>query len=177
MSLVIKTRQPAFRMAAEIKLAVDSAHGGLAPFDIRPMSDYVSDSIGDTRFVMFVLAAFAGVSVLLTAVGLYGTLAYLTAQRTREFGIRLALGSSVRDIVAIVVRESVLLTLAGTVLGLVGVTSVTGAIRELLYGVRPLDGATLASVAAFVAIVALLAAGVPAWRVTRIDPQTSLRTE
>jgi ABC-type lipoprotein release transport system permease subunit len=60
---------------------------------------------------------------------------------------------------------------------LVGVTSVTGAIRELLYGVRPLDGATLASVAAFVAIVALLAAGVPAWRVTRIDPQTSLRTE
>jgi putative ABC transport system permease protein len=177
MSLVIKTSQPASRMAAEIKLAVDSAHGGLAPFDIRPMSDYVSDSIGDTRFVLFVLAAFAGASVLLTAVGLYGTLAYLTAQRTREFGIRLALGSSVRNIVAIVVRESVLLTVAGTVLGLVGVTSVTGAIRELLYGVRPLDGATLAGVAACVAMVALLAAGVPAWRVSRIDPQTSLRSE
>ena len=73
------------------------------------MSDYVSDSIGDTQFILFVLAAFAGASVLLAAVGLYGTLAYLTAQRTREFGIRLALGSSVRAIVAIVMRESVFL--------------------------------------------------------------------
>ena len=89
------------------------------------MSDYVSDSIGDTRFILFVLAAFAGASVLLAAVGLYGTLAYLTAQRTREFGIRLALGSSVRAIVAIVMRESVLLALAGAAVGLIGVAAVT----------------------------------------------------
>ena len=77
------------------------------------MSDYVSDSIGDTRFILFVLAAFAVSSVLLAAVGLYGTLAYLTAQRTREFGIRLALGSSVRTLIAIVIRESVLLVASG----------------------------------------------------------------
>jgi predicted permease len=177
MSLVVRTHETASRMAPGIRLAVDAAHGGLAAFDIRPMSDYVSDSIGDTRFLMLVLAAFAGASALLAAVGLYGTLAYLTAQRTREFGIRLALGSGVRGIVAIVIRESVLLAVAGVALGLVGVAAATGAIRELLYGVRPLDEVTLAAVVGLVGIIALGAAGVPAWRATRIDPQTSLRSE
>ena len=177
MSLVIKTHETASGMATGIKLAVDAAHGGWAAYGIRPMSDYVSDSIGDTRFVLFVLSAFAGGSVLLAAGGLYGTLAYLTAQRTREFGIRLALGSSVRAIVAIVMREGALLALAGVVLGLVGVAAVTGAIRELLYGVRPLDGVTLAGVVGLVGIVALGAAGLPAWRAGRVDPQASLRSE
>jgi predicted permease len=177
MSLVVKTDQAAPRMAPGIKLAVDAAQGGRAAFDVRPMSDYVSDSIGDTRFILLVLAAFAVASVLLAAVGLYGTLAYLTAQRTREFGIRLALGSSVTDIVAIVIREGVLLAVAGAAVGSVAVAALTGAIRGLLYGVRPLDGLTLVGVVALVGIVALAAAGVPAWRVTRIDPRTSLRCE
>jgi predicted permease len=177
MSLAIRTRATAEQMAPGIRLAVEAARGGQAAFDIRPMSDYVSDSIGDTRFILFVLAAFAGASVLLAAVGLYGTLAYLTAQRTREFGIRLALGSSVSAIVAIVMWEGVLLAVAGTALGLAGVAVVTGAIRELLYEVRPLDGVTLVSVVGLVGIVALVAAGVPAWRAARIDPQASLRSE
>ena len=146
MSLVIKTHETAERMAPGIKLAVDAAHGGRAAFSIAPMSDYVSESIGDTRFVLLVLAAFAAASVLLAAVGLYGTLAYLTAQRTREFGIRLALGSSAKAIMAIVMRESVLLAVVGTAFGLIGVAAVTGTIRELLYGVRPLDGMTMIAV-------------------------------
>ena len=137
----------------------------------------MSDSIGDTRFILFVLAAFAGGSVLLAAVGLYGTLAYLTAQRTREFGIRLALGSSVPAIVGIVMREGVLLAVAGVVLGLLGAAASTRAIQQLLYGVRPLDAVTLLGVVGVVGIVALAAAGVPAWRAARIDPQASLRSE
>lgn len=176
-SLVIKTHQTATQMAPGIQLAVDAAHGGRAVFDIRPMSDYVSDSIGDTRFILFVLSAFAGGSVLLAAVGLYATLAYLAAQRTREFGIRLALGSSVKAIVAIVIRESVWLAVAGVVLGLLGAAAFTRAIRGQLYGVRPLDGVTLLGVAALVGMVALVAAGVPAWRAAKIDPQASLRSE
>ena len=177
MSLVIKTREAAERIAPRIRAEVDAAHIGRTPLDIRPMSGYVSDSIGDTRFIMFVLAAFAGASVLLAVVGLYGTLAYLTAQRTREFGIRIALGSSVGAIIAIVVRESLLLTAVGTALGLIGVAAVTKAIREMLYGVQPLDSMTLAGVVGLAGIVALGAASVPAWRATRIDPQTSLRSE
>jgi ABC-type antimicrobial peptide transport system permease subunit len=83
----------------------------------------------------------------------------------------------VQAIVGIVVRESVLLATAGAAVGLVVVTAITGAIRELLYGVRPMDGVTLAGVVVLVALVALGAASVPAWRVARIDPQTSLRCE
>ena len=98
-------------------------------------------------------------------------------QRTREFGIRLALGSSFKALVTIVIRESVLLAAAGAAVGLIGVAAVTRAIRELLYGVQPLDGVTLAGVVGLVGIIALGAAGVPAWRATRIDPQTSLRSE
>ncbi len=176
-SLVVKTRETAERMAPRIETALDAAHAGRAAFDIRPMSGYVADSIGDTRFILFVLAAFAGASLLLAAVGLYGTLAYLTARRTREFGIRLALGSSANAIVVAVIRESVLLAAAGAAAGLMGVAAVTGAIRGLLYEVRPLDGMTLVGVVGLVAAVALGAAGVPAWRAARIDPQTSLRSE
>jgi len=177
MSLVVKTREPAESLAPRIQSALDAAHGERAAFDIRPMSAYVADSIGDTRFILSVMAVFAGASVLLAAVGLYGTLAYLTAQRTREFGIRLALGCSVKALVTIVIRESVLLGAAGTAVGLIGVVAGTKAVQELLYGVRPLDGVTLVGVVGLVGIIALGAAAVPAWRASRIDPQTSLRSE
>ena len=96
-SLVIKTHETPARMAPGIQLAVQASHTGRAAFDITPLTDYVADSIGDTRFILFVLAAFAGMSILLAAGGLYGTLACLTALRTREFGIRLALGASVQS--------------------------------------------------------------------------------
>lgn len=115
--------------------------------------------------------------MLLATVGLYGTLVYLAAQRTREFGIRLALGSSVNALVAIVLRESVLLAVGGAAVGLAGAAAATRAIRGLLYGVQPLDAVTLVGVVALVGIVALGAAGVPAWRAARIDPQASLRSE
>ncbi|MDE3195339.1 MAG: ABC transporter permease, partial [Acidobacteriota bacterium] len=164
MSLVVKTRESAERIAPEIRRAVAAAHGGRAAFDIRPMSTYVADSIGGARFVLFVLAAFACTSLLLAAVGLYGTLAYLTAQRTREFGIRLALGSSVKSIVAIVMREGALLSSAGAALGLAGAAASTRAIGRLLYGVKPLDTLTLLGVIAAIGLVALGASAIPAWR-------------
>ncbi len=176
MSLVMKTRETVELMVPRIQSALEAAHTGRAAFDIRPMSSYVSDSIGDTRFILLVLAAFAAASILLAAVGLYGTLAYLTTQRTREFSIRLALGCRVNAIVAIVIRESVALAATGAAIGLIGVAAITGVIRQLLYGVRPLDVPTLLAVVALVAVVALSAACLPAWRATRIDPQTSLRS-
>lgn len=177
MSLVIRTRNSAERLAPQIKAAADIAHAGQAVIDIRPMGEYVSDSIGDTRFMAFVLTAFAGASVLLAGIGLYGTLTYLTMQRTPEFGIRLAIGSSSWGIVAIVVRESALLTLVGTAVGLLGACAVGGMIRGMLYGVHPLDSVTLIAVVALVVIIAVSSASIPAWRAARIDPQISLRSE
>ncbi len=177
MSLVIKTRENAAALGPAIKNAVSASHTGRAAFEIRPMDDYVADSTGDTRFICSILAIFAGASLLLASVGLHGTLAYLVAQRTREFGIRLALGSGVSAIIAMVIRESAVLAAAGAVLGLAGASAATGAIRQLLYDVRPFDGVTLAGVSALVVFVSVAAAGVPAWRTTLIDPQESLRSE
>ncbi len=177
MSLVIKTPNSAGKMAPQIKAAVDEARSGQTVLDIRGMRDYVSNSIGDTRFMVFVLTAFAGASLMLAAVGLYGTLTYLTLQRTREFGIRLAIGSSLKGIIGIVVRESAMLTLIGTVLGLLGASVMAGTIRGMLYGVHPLDGMTFVSVVGLVGIIALGSATIPAWRAARIDPQISLRSE
>ncbi len=177
MSLVIRTPTRAEKLAPQIKAAVDEVRPGQAVLDIRGMREYVMDSIGDTRFMVFVLTVFAGASVLLAAVGLYGTLTYLTLQRTREFGIRLAIGSSLEAIIAIVVRESAMLTLAGTALGLLGASAIVGTIRGMLYGVHPLDSMTFVGVVALVGIIALGSATIPAWRAARIDPQISLRSE
>jgi putative ABC transport system permease protein len=177
MSLVVKTDEPTGRLRPAVESAVAAAHSRRAAFDIRPMSDYVSDSIGNMRFILFVLAVFAASSLVLAAVGLYGTLAYLTAQRTREFGIRLALGSSVKALIAIVIREGLFLVASGAAIGWIGVAALSRGIRELLYGVQPLDGLTLSGVSVLLAIAALAAAGVPACRAARIDPQTSLRCE
>jgi putative ABC transport system permease protein len=177
MTLVVKTRQTAAALGPTILSAVAASHTGRAAFDIRPMSEYVTDSIGDVRFTMWGLAAFAAASVSLAAVGLYGTLAYLIAQRTREFGIRLALGSTVRAIVVMVMREGALLAAAGAALGLAGASAVMGAIRQLLYNVSPFDGVTLFGVVALVALVAVAATVVPAWRATRIEPTVALRSE
>jgi putative ABC transport system permease protein len=156
---------------------VNAANTGRAAFDIRPMDAYVADSIGDTRFLLVVLAAFAASCVLLASVGLYGTLAYLISRRTREFGIRLALGSGIPAIVAMVVGEGALLTASGAAIGLAGAMAAARAIRQLLYNVAPFDGLTLAAVAALLALVSLAAAAVPAWRAARIDPNTSLRCD
>ena len=177
MSLVVKTRESGGALGPAIQSAVQAAQTARAAFDFRPMDDYVRDSIGDTRFMMWLLAAFAAASVLLAAVGLYGTLAYLIAQRTREFGIRLALGSTARGILAMVVREGALLAGAGVVLGLAGSSAITGVIRQFLYNVSPFDNLTLTGVVVLTAAVAMASGALPAWRAAQIEPTISLRSE
>jgi putative ABC transport system permease protein len=176
-TLVVKTRAPLSTIGPAIKQAVEALGPGRPVFDIRPMDDIVQASIDSTRFTMLVLSGFAVASLLLAGVGLYGTLAYLTSQRTQEFGVRLALGASAASILRLVIREGGLLTGLGVALGLAGAIVVTRVLRGLLYGVTPLDGLTIASVVALVAAVALVAVGWPAWRAARVDPTTALRAE
>jgi putative ABC transport system permease protein len=126
---------------------------------------------------MLVLSVFAAASLVLAGVGLYGTLAYLTSQRTQEFGVRLALGASGASILRLVIREGCLLTGLGAALGLGGAIAVTRTLRGMLYGVTALDGLTIAGVVALVAAVALVAVGSPAWRAAGIGPATALRAE
>jgi ABC-type antimicrobial peptide transport system permease subunit len=141
------------------------------------MQEIVQASIDTTRFTMLVLTGFAIASLLLAGVGLYGTLAYLTSQRTQEFGVRLALGASAPAILRLVIGEGCVLTALGTALGLAGAMAVTRTLRGLLYGVTPLDGVTIAGVVALLGAVALAAVGLPAWRASRVDPTTALRAE
>ena len=141
------------------------------------MDDIVQASIDNTRFTMLALSGFAIASLVLAGVGLYGTLAYLTSQRTQEFGVRLALGASAGSILRLVLREGCLLTGLGAAFGLAGAIAATRVLQGLLYGVTPLDGLTMASVVALVAVVAFVAVGWPASRAARIDPTTALRAE
>jgi putative ABC transport system permease protein len=176
-TLVVKTRAPLSTVGPAIKRAVEALGPGRPLFDIRLMDDVVKASIDNTRFTMLVLSAFAVASLVLAGVGLYGTLAYLTSQRTQEFGVRLALGGSAASILRLVIREGGLLTGLGAALGLSCAIVVTRALRGFLYGVMPLDGFTIASVAGLVTTVALVAIGWPALRAARVDPITALRAE
>ena len=176
-TLVVKTRAPLSTIGPAIKRTVEALGPGRPVFAMRLMDDVVGASIDNTRFTMLVLAGFAAASLALAGVGLYGTLAYLTARRTQEFGVRLALGASPAGIVRLVMREGFLLSGVGAALGLVGAIAVTRALRGLLFGVTPLDGLTIVSVVALVAAVALVAVGMPAWRASRVDPATALRAE
>jgi hypothetical protein len=177
MALVVRTRESAATIAPAIKQAVESLGTRRPVYDIRPLQFYVDRSIGDTRFTMLVLVGFAVAALLLAAVGLYGTLAYLTSLRTQEFGVRMALGASAARILRSVASEGLLLTAVGGALGLIGALAVSAVLRDLLYGVAPNDGTTLVAVTAVVAFVALIAASHPAWVAAKTDPCSALRAE
>jgi putative ABC transport system permease protein len=176
-TLVVKTREPLSTIGPAIKKTVEALGPGRPVFDIRPMADIVRASINNTRFTMLALSGFAIASLVLAGVGLYGTLAYLTSQRTQEFGVRLALGASAASILRLVFREGCVLTGLGVALGLAGAIAAARVLQGLLYGVTPLDGLTMTSVVALIAVVAFAAIGWPAWRAARIDPTTALRAE
>ena len=177
MVLAIRTDVPAEALAPVLKQIAAEAGTGRAVIDVWPMRDYVDRALGETRFLMLVLAGFAVVSLLLAAIGLYGTLAHLTAQRSREFGVRLALGATGRQLLALVAGEGIALTIAGAALGAAGALAAARTMRGLLFGVEPLDPLTLAAVTALVAIVALAATLRPARAAATVDPVTVLRAD
>jgi predicted permease len=177
LSLVVKTRAPMAPLGAAIKQVVEALGTERPVFDIRPFTAVVADSIGEERFTTLGLVGFAAAALFLAAVGLYGTLSYLISQRTQEFGVRLALGSSVAGLVRLVLWEGSVLTVGGTVAGLAAALGVAGVLRNLLYGVTPIDAPTLSGVAFVVAVVALIAIGRPAWRAAQVDPVVALRSE
>jgi ABC-type antimicrobial peptide transport system permease subunit len=123
------------------------------------------------------LAGFGALALLLAAVGLYGVLAYNVSRRTREFGLRMALGAQRRAVLAGVLREGVLLVALGVAGGLVAAMSVTGLLRRFLYEVSPTDVATFVATPALLMAVAVVACIVPAWRATKVDPMRALRED
>jgi predicted permease len=149
----------------------------LAVFNVHSMSERIDLSLSSRRTSMLLANAFGGVALFLATLGIYGVLAYLVAQRTREIGIRVALGSPRARILKLVLWEGFELVLIGLVLGIVGAASLQKVVATEIYGVRALDPLVLASVMALLAIVALAACAVPARRAMRVDPIVALRSE
>jgi putative ABC transport system permease protein len=164
--------------------AVPMARADLASLDrdlplagVRTMDEVIGRSIAERRFTMLLLASFAAVAVLLSAIGVYGVLSYLVSQRTQEIGVRIAIGATAGDVVRLFVREGAALALIGVAFGLVGAMLVTRALTTLLFGVTTTDPFTFTAVAGTLAIVALLASYLPARRAARVDPMTALRMD
>jgi ABC-type antimicrobial peptide transport system permease subunit len=149
----------------------------LAVFDVYSMSERIDLSLSRRRTSMLLANVFGGVALFLAMLGIYGVLAYLVAERTREIGIRMALGSTRASVLRLVLWEGFELVLIGLVLGIIGAASVEKVVATEIYGVRPLDPLVLASVMALLAIVALVACAVPARRAMRVDPIVALRSE
>jgi predicted permease len=164
-------------LAGAVTAAVRRVDPTSAVTAVRPMADVISDSVGRPRFYLVLLATFGAVALLLAVAGIYGVLSYAVAQRTREFGIRTALGSTPRDTLGLVTRQAMTLVAMGVAIGLAGSLAATKVLGSLLYGVSPLDPSAWVLATATLLLAGLMAALLPAWRATRSDPIVALRAE
>jgi putative ABC transport system permease protein len=177
LTLVVRTSQDPAALAASIRREVRAVDANEPVFSVRTMDAVVASALAERRFTMLLLALFAVTALALSAIGIYGVMAYFVTQRTHEIGIRMALGASRRDVIGMVLGVGVRLAASGVVLGLVGALAITRAIATLLFGVSPRDPGTLIALSVTLTAVALVACYVPARRATRVDPIRALRYE
>jgi ABC-type antimicrobial peptide transport system permease subunit len=176
-SVVVRTLIPPDTLAPSAVKAVHGLNPDLPVRDVLPMDDLVDQSIGQQRFALALISVFAGLAVLLAAIGIYSVLSYSVGQRIPEIGIRRALGAPAATIVRTIVGDGLKPAAAGIVIGLAAAAALGRLMTTLLFGVSPHDAVTFTAVALAVLFVAMLAAIVPAYRATRIDPLKALRSE
>ena len=177
MNLVVKSRGDDAQVMAAVRRALFQADPELPLFDVKSMPERVSASMRDRRAAMVICLVFAGLALLLSAVGIYGVLAYTVTQRTREFGIRLALGAAPGQVVGMVVGHGVRLAIAGLAIGISGAFALTRLMTTMLFAVKPTDPVVFALVAAALMAVAMVASLIPSLRAVRIRPANALRYE
>jgi putative ABC transport system permease protein len=176
MAWVVRTRTDPRSLSGPIQEALRQATG-LPVSEVRTMEEVVKRSVSRERFNMWLMAVFGGAALLLAAIGIYGLMAYSVQQRTQEIGIRLALGASAGHVKAMVVRQGLRLTVVGVVIGMAAALALTRFLASVLYGVEAKDPMVFATAPAILALVALLAAWIPARRASRVDPIVALRYE
>ncbi|HYC51303.1 MAG TPA: ABC transporter permease, partial [Gemmatimonadaceae bacterium] len=177
MWLLARTSADPGTVAAQIRKAVADADGTVAVSDIRTMDAVLSDSVAKARFTMLLVTLFGVAALLLGAVGIYGVMSYIVGQRAPEMGIRLALGATPRQVLALVIRRGALLAALGTTGGVIAAFFLTRSLSSFLYGVSAVDPVTFVGVPLLFLLVAAVASWVPGRRATRVDPSASLRSD
>ena len=173
----VRTDRSPDQAMTEIRQLIKGMDANLPIFDIRTLNDQVDRSLSIERLVATLSAAFGALATFLAAIGLYGVMAFTVSRRTREIGIRMALGAKRTDVLWLVMREVLLLMVAGVVVGLPAAFLLTKYLQSLLYGVTANDPWTITAAVAGIAAITLLAGYAPGRRATRIHPMEALRTE
>jgi putative ABC transport system permease protein len=177
MTVVMKTAVPPESLAGAARAQVSAIDPNLPLSNVATLDAVVAKSISQQRFYMLLLAIFASVALVLAAIGIFGVLSYAVSQRTREIGIRMALGAQGRSVVRMIVRQAMILVLCGVAAGTVAALFVSQTLDKMLFSVTPTDPVTFISVAAVLVAVALFASYLPARKATRVDPIVALRAE
>jgi putative ABC transport system permease protein len=175
--IALRTDGDPRNLAGAVRDAVQEVDPEQPIFDIKTMEQRIADAASGTRFNATLLAFFGFVALALSAVGVYGVIAYSVAERTHEIGIRVALGASRGDVVGMVMGQGTMMTVAGLAIGLGGAWFATRFIASLLYGIAPGDPLTLGAAAGTLGVVAMAACYLPARRAMRVDPMVALRHE
>jgi len=175
--VVVRTTGDPAALGTTLTRAIQETDAQVPIGRVRTMNDVLAASLTPQRFVMLLLGIFAVLAVVLAAVGIYGLMSFLVAQRTHEIGIRMAIGARASDVLRMIVVRAVLLAATGVALGLLGARALTRLLDSLLFGVTPTDPMTFAGVAAALVVVAIAASALPARRATRVDPIIALRSE
>ena len=177
MSLVVRTSGDPTAVAHSVERAIASVDGTLAPGAVQTLERTVDASMAPQRITAQLIAIFAGMAILLAAIGVYGVMSYTVSRRTREIGVRIALGATAPVVIADVMRHAMILTSAGIALGLIVAVAISGGIRALLYDTSPTDPLTFGVVSVVLLIIALLGSYVPARRAAGVDPLVALRAD
>jgi putative ABC transport system permease protein len=176
-TFVVRTSVDPLTLTGAIRDQVFAVDKNQPVYDIKTMDERVGQTLEARRFAVILLSVFSGLALVLAAIGLYGVLAFIVSQRTKEIGIHMALGAQGRTVLAMVLKEGMMLVLAGTVLGTAGAYALTRVMQSLLYGTSARDPLTFVLVPIVLLIVGLAACYVPARRATRVDPLVALRNE
>jgi predicted permease len=177
MDVVVRSSVPPLSLAPSVERLVHELDPELPVARVQTLEAVVARSVSEPRFYMVLLAAFAAMAIALAAIGIFGVMSYAVTQRSREIGIRVALGADTGHVRAMVLRDALALALLGVAVGLAGAVALSRTIASLLFQMSPTDPATLAAVATALVAVALLASDLPARRATRVDPLDALRSE
>lgn len=177
MFLVVRTSSRPTSLVSAVTNVVHQIDKEIPIHDIVTMDDFLAESLAQQRFNMLLLAAFAGLALVLAAIGIYSVLSYVVRRRTREIGLRIALGAETRDVIAMVLREGMRPAMIGMVIGLAGAFIFGRFLVHVIYGVRPSDPLTFIAVTLLLGGIALIACVVPAYRATKVEPMRALREE